>query len=122
MFHSTGFFVAINLAIIVAGISLMRVGGYEIVLKSTPKQFSGISLGMTVLFNLIGASIGPAIAGIFMQGHQVIVRGFVGAFPSEESYTLIFLTLTLISFVTIILSVFLRKKTTSLPTLHDLSI
>ena len=73
----------------------MRVGGYEIVLKSTPKQFSGISLGMTVLFNLIGASIGPAIAGIFMQGHQVIVRGFVGAFPSEESYTLIFLTLTL---------------------------
>jgi MFS family permease len=122
MFHSTGFLIAINLAIIAAGISLMRVGGYEIILKSTPKQFSGISLGMTVLFNLTGASIGPAIAGIYMQGHQVIVRGFVGAFPSEQSYTLIFLTLVLISFVTIILSVFLRKKATSLPTLHDLSI
>lgn len=61
VFHSTEFLVAINLAIIAAGISLMRVGGYEIVLKSTPKQYSGISLGMTVLFNLIGASIGPAM-------------------------------------------------------------
>lgn len=37
VFHSTEFLVAINLAIVAAGISLMRVGGCEIVLKSTPK-------------------------------------------------------------------------------------
>jgi uncharacterized membrane protein YiaA len=66
VFHSTEFSIAINLAII-AGISLMRVGVYEIALKSTSKHFSRMFLGMTVLFNLIGASIGPAIPGIFMQ-------------------------------------------------------
>jgi hypothetical protein len=110
VFHSTEFLVAINLAIVAAGISLMRVGGYEIALKSTPKQYSGISLGMTFLFNLIGASIGPAIAGIFMQGNQIIIKSIMGSFPSEISYTLIFLTLALTSFATIILSVFLSRK------------
>jgi hypothetical protein len=42
-----------------AGLSLTQVGGFDIDLQSTPRQFSGISLGMTVLFNLIGGSIGP---------------------------------------------------------------
>lgn len=62
IFHSTEFLVARNLAIIAAGLSLMQVGGFDIVLQSTPRQFSGISLGMTVLFNLIGGSIGPKVS------------------------------------------------------------
>jgi MFS family permease len=115
IFHSTEFLVATNLAIIAAGLSLMQVGGFDIVLQSTPRQFSGISLGMTVLFNLIGGSIGPAVAGIFMQKHQVIEKDVIGSFPSPESYSLIFLTIALASLVPIVLAFFLRKKLTVLP-------
>lgn len=114
VFHSTEFLVATNLAIIAAGLSLMQVGGFDIVLQSTPRQFSGISLGMTVLFNLIAGSIGPAVAGIYMQSHQVIKKDIIGSFPSPESYSLIFLTIALTSLVPIVLAFFLRKKLTPL--------
>jgi MFS family permease len=110
LFHTTGFLVSMNLAIIAAGLSLTRVGGLNIVLESTPPQFSGISLGMTALFKMIGSSIGPAVAGIFMQTNQTIVNGVTGSFPSSESYNLIFLTTALTSLVPLLLALFLRKK------------
>jgi MFS family permease len=115
IFHSTGFLVSTNLAIIASGLSLMRVGGLNIVLESTPRQFSGISLGMTTLFKMIGSSIGPAVAGIFMQTNQAIVKGVVGSFPSPDSYNMIFLTLALISVIPIVLAIFLKKRLAPLP-------
>jgi MFS family permease len=108
MFHSNGILVASNLAVIAGGLSLMQVGGFDIVLQSTPRKFSGISLGMTVLFTLIGGSVGPAIAGIFMQANQVFIEG-VGSYPSPDSYNLIFLTIALASLIPIALSIFLRR-------------
>lgn len=110
IFHSTGILVATNLAIIAGGLSLMQVGGFDIILQSTPRKFTGISLGMTVLFNLIGASIGPAVAGIYMQANQVFVNDVIGSFPSPETYNLIFLTIALTSLVPVALSIFIRKK------------
>jgi MFS family permease len=110
IFHSTGFLVSANLAVIAAGLSLMRVGGLNIVLESTPRQFSGISLGMTVLFKMIGSSIGPAVTGIFMQTNQAIVKGVVGSFPSPDSYNMIFLTLALTSVIPVVLANFIRKR------------
>jgi MFS family permease len=108
MFHSNGILVATNLAVIAGGLSLMQVGGFDIVLQSTPRKFSGISLGMTVLFTLIGGSVGPAIAGIFMQANQVFIEG-VGSYPSSDSYNLIFLTIAIASLIPIALSIFLRR-------------
>ena len=110
LFHSTEFLVSANLAIIAAGLSLAQVGGFNIVLETTPRQFSGISLGMTVLFNLVGGSIGPAIAGIYMQTHQAIVKGVAGSFPSPDSYNLIFLSLALASLVPLALSIFIKRR------------
>jgi len=110
VYHSTGIFVATNLAVIAAGLSLMQVGGFDIILQSTPRKFSGISLGMTVLFNLVGASVGPAIAGIYMQANQVFVKGVIGSFPSAYSYDLIFFTVAAISLVPVLLSIFIGKK------------
>ena len=110
IFHSTEFSVSANLAIIAAGLSLTQVGGFNIVLETTPRQFSGISLGMTVLFNLVGSSIGPAVAGIYMQTHQAIVKGVAGSFPSPDSYNLIFFTLALASLLPLLLAVFIRKR------------
>ena len=123
IFHSTEFSVSANLAIIAAGLSLTQVGGFNIVLETTPRQFSGISLGMTVLFNLVGSSIGPAVAGIYMQTHQAIVKGVAGSFPSTDSYNLIFFTLALASLLPLLLAVFIRKRLAPLssPPLKGLS-
>ena len=112
IFHSNGSLVAANLAVIAGGLSLMQVGGFDIVLQSTPRKFSGISLGMTVLFTLVGGSVGPAVAGIFMQANQVFMEG-VGSYPSSDSYNLIFLTLALASLIPIAFSIFIRRNLSS---------
>jgi len=109
LFHSNGFLVSTNLAIIAGGLSLMQVGGFDIILQSTPRKFSGISLGMTVLFNLVGGSVGPAVAGIYMQTNQVLIKN-VGSYPSSESYNLIFLTIALASLIPIALSIYIKKR------------
>ena len=95
MFHSTEFMIAINLAIVAGGISLIQVGAFNITMEYTPLQFSGVSLGMSVVLVLIGSSIRPAIAAIYMQTHQVFAKGVSSgstSFPSPISYNLIFLT------------------------------
>lgn len=109
LFHSNGILVSTNLAIIAGGLSLMQVGGFDIILQSTPRKFSGISLGMTVLFNLVGGSVGPAVAGIYMQANQVLIKG-VGSYPSPDSYNLIFLTIALASLIPIALSIYVSKR------------
>ena len=62
------------LILIAVGLELMQIGSVNVVLTSTPKQFSGISLGMNLLIYLIGSSVGPVIAGIYMQANQVFVN------------------------------------------------
>ena len=111
LLHSTETMLAGTLAIIATGLSLSQVGGFNIVLESTPRQFSGISLGMTVLLNLIGGAIGPAIAGISMQANQVFVNGSL--FPSPQSYNLIFFSTALVSVVSVMLALLIKKRTVS---------
>ena len=112
MFHSTEFIVAINLAIVAAGISLIQVGAFNITMEYTPLRFSGVSLGMSVVLFLIGSSVGPAIAGIYMQTHQEIAKGIKGgsSFPSPLSYDLIFLTAAAISALSVLLAIILRRR------------
>ncbi|HZB16322.1 MAG TPA: MFS transporter [Nitrososphaeraceae archaeon] len=117
LFHSTESLVAGTLAIIATGLSLTQVGGFNTILESTPRQFSGISLGMTVLLNLIGGAVGPAIAGIYMQTNQVFING--SFFPSLQSYNLIFLTATLLSLVSVVLVLIIRKRSTSSSSLNS---
>jgi fucose permease len=109
-FHSTQFLIATNLAVIAAGISLTQVGGFDITMKTTPKQFSAVSLGMTVVLNILGSSIGPAIAAIFMQQNQAFVKGIAGTFPSSIAYNLIFLTAAIVSIVSIALVMITKNK------------
>lgn len=45
----------------------------SIVILSTSRQDNGISLGMTGLLRIIGSSIAPALAAMFMQGYQYTV-------------------------------------------------
>jgi len=110
--HSTQILISINLGIIAIGLSFSRVGGYNIVAASAPEQYSGVAYGMTVLLFYIGMAIGPAIAGVYMQSHQISVGTIAGLFsyPSAESYNLIFLTAWVISLISIGLALYLRKE------------
>ncbi len=45
MFHSTEASIAAVLVLVAVGLALMQIGSVNVVLTSTPKQFSGISLG-----------------------------------------------------------------------------
>jgi MFS family permease len=112
MFHSTEFIVAINLALIASGISLIQVGAFNITMEYTPMQFSGVSLGMSVVLVLIGSSIGPAIATVYMQTHQEVISSSNsgGSFPSPISYNLIFLTAAVVSTISIALAIVLKRK------------
>ena len=49
MYHSSEASRASVLVIVAAGLALMQIGSVNVVLTSTPKQFSGISLGMNLL-------------------------------------------------------------------------
>jgi len=114
MFHSTEASIAAVLVIVAVGLALMLIGSVNVVLTSTPKQFSGISLGMNLLIYLIGSSVGPVIAGIYLQANQVFVEseidGISASFPSPESYNLIFLTAALISVSSIAFAIFLSRS------------
>jgi MFS family permease len=114
-FHYSPPLVAGTLAIIATGLSLIQVGGFNIVLESTPRHLSGTSLGTTVLLNLIGGAIGPAIAGIIMQMNLILVvgnSGNIGEFPSPQSYNLIFLITALLSLISFALVLIMKRTST----------
>jgi MFS family permease len=114
IYHSSEASIAADLVIVAAGLALMQIGSVNIVLTSTPKQFSGISLGMNLLIYLIGSSVGPVIAGIYLQANQIIVKSEAGSisasFPTPESFNLIFLTAALISVSSVAFSILLNRS------------
>jgi fucose permease len=112
IYHSTEFEIIINLSIIAVGLSLAEVGGFNITLVSVSPKIGGISMGITVLLFLIGMSIGPAIAGIFLEAFQspITLNEISYSFPSKFSYDMIFFTAALISFVFLILSIVTAKR------------
>ena len=114
MFHSTEASFTAILVIVAIGLALMQIGSVNVVLTSSPKQFSGISLGMNLLIYLIGSSVGPVIAGIYLQANQVFLEpetdSISTSFPSPESYNLIFLTAALISVSSIGFAILLNRS------------
>ena len=115
MFHSTEASIATVLILVAIGLALMQIGSVNVVLTSTPKQFSGVSLGMNLLIYLIGASVGPVIAGSFLQANHVFIESepnnISASFPSPESYDLTFLTAALIAVVSIAFAMLLIRST-----------
>ncbi|HEX9319120.1 MAG TPA: MFS transporter [Nitrososphaeraceae archaeon] len=114
IFHSTEASIAAILVLVAIGLALMQIGSVNIVLISTPKQFSGISLGINLLIFFIGSSVGPVIAGIYIQANQVFVESgtnnISASFPSAQSYNLIFFTATLISVSSITFASILNRS------------
>jgi MFS family permease len=111
-FHVNEFLISINLIIISAGLSLTQVGAFNITLQHTPHQYSGVSIGISVVLVLMGSSIGPVIASTYMQAFQESVVGIEDqSFPSQLSYNLIFITATIISIVSFPCMILLKRRT-----------
>ena len=112
MFHSSELLVSANLGILSTGLSLTSVGAMNVIILSTPGQFSGISLGMSSLMRIVGSSIGPALAGMYMQTNQTLLNldGIRAYFPSSLSFNLIFLSAVIVSVVSIALAMILRQR------------
>lgn len=110
MFHSTEIMVSLGLTILAVGLSLSIAGGFNVILVSVPMKVTGIALGMTMLLDLVGMSVGPVFAGIFQDMYQGTVEGVAGEFPTETAYVLIFVAAALISLVSVILSLIVSRR------------
>jgi MFS family permease len=116
LLHSSVIAVSVNLAVVSAGMSLINVGSMNVVTLATPRQSIGISLGMNMLIRIIGSSIGPAIAGMYMQTYQskISIHGLIQHFPSTISFDLIFITSTMLSVGSLILALILKHRITKM--------
>ena len=113
LYHFTESSIAAVLVIVAVGLALTQIGSVNVVLTSTPKRYSGISLGMNLLIYLIGSSVGPVIAGAYMQSNQITTNtsnGILISYPSPESYNMIFLTATIISLASVIFAILLNRN------------
>jgi MFS family permease len=110
-FHSTEFAVSANLAVIASGLSLTITATWNMVVSSSPKEFTGISVGVGALLLFIGMAIGPALAGIYMENQRTTEFG--GSYPTPGSYNLVFLTAGFLSAVSVVFALALRKRPAS---------
>jgi MFS family permease len=113
LYHSNAIQIAISLAVIGSGLSLLNVGQININTTSTPIKFIGISFGVNTLFRFIGSAIGPAIAGMFMQASQIILYANHSnkaiSYPSADSFVNIFFCMFILAIITIFLSIMIKK-------------
>lgn len=119
MFHSTESMVSVGLTILAAGLSLTITGGFNVILVSVPMQMTGIALGMTLLLNLVGMSVGPVFAGIIQQMYQGTVEGVEGQFPTQDAYNLIFVTAAFVSLASAALALAVSRRKSAAAIAHE---
>jgi MFS family permease len=107
------FYISLYLVIISIGLSLTNVSSTNIVMVQSSFEQIGISLGISNLLRIIGSSIGPTIAGLFMQTHLLPIdlsKNQNQYFPTAAAYDLIFGTMLILSLFALSVSFFLIKK------------
>lgn len=109
LFHSSGIELSASLAIVATGLSLTMTSTWNLVVSGSPKEFTGISVGVGALLLFVGMAIGPALAGVYMSDH--VSSETHATYPSPQSYSNVFLTAASLSLVAIAFSLFLIKKT-----------
>jgi MFS family permease len=100
-FHSTENMVSIGLTVLAAGLALSISGGFNVILLSVPMQVTGIALGMTLLLNLVGMSLGPTLSGAFQETYKGTAPGVAGFFPTDHAYSLIFITASVVMAISV---------------------
>ncbi len=109
IFHSTEVEVSANLALMAVGLSLTNIVGWNILVSSSPKEYTGTSVGVGALLFFLGMAIGPALSGIYIEMNQSSISNIDGLFPSNESFNLIFLTAVILSIGSMV-NLFILKK------------
>jgi MFS family permease len=111
-FHSEEYHISVGLAVFATGLSFTAIGTMNIVILFTPSNYTGTSAGLSVLIRILGSSLGPVIAALYMQFNQSNVAMNESYFyPSSYSFDLIFLTATIASVCSIVLGFYLRRIT-----------
>jgi MFS family permease len=110
VFHPTTFVISLELCIIAIGLALAEIGAFNISLVSAPVNQSGTSLGITMLLFLIGMSLGPAIAGIYLEIFKSAVDNTNESYPTRIAYDSIFITAVFISILSVGLTLFITKR------------
>jgi ABC-type antimicrobial peptide transport system permease subunit len=84
----------------------------NVIILASPSEYSGVTIGVSSLLRIIGCSIGPALAGMYMQINQtnLSVNGISTNVPSQLSFDLIFFSAIIMSVISIILSLLLARK------------
>ena len=108
LFHSSELTLSASLAILASGLSLTMTATWNMVVSFSPREFTGISVGVGALLLFVGMAIGPALAGVYMENHETI-EGLNGSYPPAGSYDQIFLTAGLLSAVTVGFALILRS-------------
>jgi len=108
LFHSSGLDVSVSLAVIASGLSLTMTSLWNVIVSSSPKEFTGISVGVGALLLFIGMAIGPAMAGIYMANHDTAQEHV--SYPAQASYNYVFLTAGLLSAVSLGFALVLSRR------------
>jgi hypothetical protein len=123
IFHSTETMVQVGLTVLAAGLSLSITGAFNVILLSVPMQITGIALGMTLLLNLVGMSVGPALSGVFQEEYKGTSPGVQGLFPTDQAYNLIFITAALVSLASVAMALSVsraRPRTSTITSEHHI--
>jgi hypothetical protein len=88
------------------------VSANNVIILSTPQEYSGVTVGMSNLLRFIGCSIGPTLAAMYMQTNQTSlhVNGIYTNVPSSTSFIMIFFTAVILSIATITISIMLIQN------------
>jgi MFS family permease len=112
IFHDSPTAISINLGVLATGLSFAAIGAMNVIILATPKEYTGISLGIATLVRIIGSAIGPALAAMYMQSSQTVIDiGVLSrSYPSDFAFVMIFSTATVIAAGSIFLSVLLQRR------------
>ena len=111
-FHTEAYYISVSLAVFATGLSFTAIGAMNIIILFTPSNYIGTSTGLSVLIRILGSSIGPVIAALYMQLNQShIAMNESYFYPSSYSFDLIFLTATIVSLCSIVLAFYLKRIT-----------
>ena len=111
-FHDSPIAISVNLGVLATGLSFAAIGAMNVIILATPKEHTGISLGIATLVRIIGSAIGPALAAMYMQTSQIVIEmgGVSRSYPSDFAFVMIFSSATVIAATSIFLSILLRRR------------
>jgi MFS family permease len=108
--HSTQMEVMVGIAIMGSGLAFAMVGSINMIIISTPKEETGISTGMNMIFRITGSVVGSASAAVIIASNSVAIPGTGISVPDDHAYQLIFLISSIFMGIAVVLSLFLRNN------------